>query len=300
MKINPIPIPISVDNKAQQTLGILQITLASFLFGFLGIFGKMAFRLDITLGELLSSRFILASLILWIFLLLFKFPLVRVSKQQLLLCFLLGICGYAVFSSLYFISIRGVSASLAALLLYTYPSLVTVGSYFLLKEQVTRKQWLALPAVSLGLVILLWGETKINSWVSVYAGIGAAFCYSFYILASRRFQKNISPITSGLYVMSFASLGLIIFHRPNLIRIVSFSSTQILVIFAIALLCTIFPLILFLGGLQKLRSSQASLISTLEPVTAIIVSSLYFQDLMSYTQWPGVFLILMGVIFSIK
>ncbi len=272
--------------------GITQVCLAGFGFGFLGIFGKLAFQRGFTVGELLSCRFLCAATLLWLGVLTFQPRLIKASWREVLVCAFLGIFGYAVFASLYFGAIQGVSASLAALLLYTYPALVTVGAAVFLKENPGPKGWLALPLASLGLGILLWGETRIDSWLSVLMGFAAAACYASYILLSSRLQKNISPLTSGLYVITFASLGLFVFHRPNLHRVLEFTILDWSLIFSLAVVCTIGPMILFLAGLQKLGNSQASLLSTVEPLTAAIFAGLILKERLTPLQLGGGVLII--------
>ena len=55
---------------------------------------------------------------------LFRVPLVDLGK-----CAVLGVLGYAVFSSCFFEALNGLSASLTVLLLYTYPVIVALGAW---------------------------------------------------------------------------------------------------------------------------------------------------------------------------
>lgn len=141
----------------QQFTGIICIILAGIGFGFLGIFGRLAFDSGISVGELLTFRFTFAGLILFLGLLSFKRSLLRLSRKQFLISLGLGAGGYAVFSTLYFKSIQGLSVSLAALLLFTFPIFVNLGSHFILKEKMSRKQLLSLVLACFGISILLWG-----------------------------------------------------------------------------------------------------------------------------------------------
>ena len=118
-----------------RTLGILQVTTSGICFGFLGIFGKLASRHDISIGELLSFRFLAAGCLLFVLLALFSPRRLKVSLKELLICAGLGILGYAVFSTLYFYAIHGVSVATASLLLYTYPAWVVLGAALLFRER---------------------------------------------------------------------------------------------------------------------------------------------------------------------
>jgi drug/metabolite transporter (DMT)-like permease len=77
------------------------------------------------------------------------------------------------------------------------------------------KQWFCLALASLGLAILMWGHIAIHNWLAVAAGLGSALTYAIYILVSARFQKNVRPITSSLYVITFSAMALYLYHHPS-------------------------------------------------------------------------------------
>ncbi|MGE3757030.1 MAG: DMT family transporter [Pseudobdellovibrionaceae bacterium] len=268
-------------------IGILQIFSAGVCFGFMGLAARQAYALGFEVGELLFFRFLLASMTLGTFLIIFCRSLLKVTKNELFICSLLGVCGYAVFATFYFTSIKGVSVPLAALLLYTFPAMVLVGAKFFLKEHITPLQWLALPTVCISLGLLLWGEIEVRSWGAVIAGLMSALMYSVYVLFSRRYQRQISALTSGFYVMLFAAVALYIVNHPQVSRVSDFTSSHWLVLAVIVGLCTIAPMVLFLAGLQKLKSSQAAFLSSVEPLTAAIVAAFFLNETLSWQQCLG-------------
>ncbi len=279
-------------NFNRYSVGVSQLVLASVGFGFLGIFGKIAFRNGLDIGALLTYRFTLAALLLWIGCLLFKPQLVRLEKNQIFISALLGILGYAIFSTLYFTAIKGVTVALASLLLYTYPFWVSLCSHWVLKERMNTKQWLCLLGASIGLAILMWGKIEVSNWFAVAAGLGSALTYAIYILVSARFQKEVNPLSSSLYVISFTAFALYLFHRPNMGAALELSTEQARSVIGIAIICTILPLTLILAGLQKMKSSEAALLTMIEPITASIVAFILFNESLSARQLIGAMLVL--------
>lgn len=272
--------------------GRIEIVLASLAFGFLGIFGRLAFSNDVSVGELLTFRFLLASLFLWAWLFFFRRSLIAISREQLFIAALLGMFGYALFSTLYFEAVKGVSVALAALLLYTYPLWVTLLSALFRLEKISAKDWLILCIASFGLVLVLWGNIEASNATALACGLGAGLSYALYIIASSRFQKSVKPITSTLYVISFCTLALAFFHRPDLLRFTSFGKEALAAVGGLTIVCTIIPLTLILAGLQKLRSSEAALITMIEPVTAAVMAAIIFGERMNAPQGIGACLIL--------
>lgn len=279
--------------------GIIEITLGSLGFGFLGIFGKWAFASGLGVGQLLTYRFIIAALVLWIVLLLFQRDKIRLSGSQLLISAALGVFGYAVFATLYFTAIKGMSVGLAALLLYTYPFWVSLLGHFFLRERMSPQQWLLLLGAFIGVTCLLWGQFHVSNSAALIAGLGSAVTYAAYILVSARYQRNVRPISSSLYVITSAAIALAIFHQPDL-RIWSvLNSHQWQIVLGIATIATIFPMTLILSGLQKLKSSQAALITMLEPVTAAIAAGIFLQESMSPLQIIGATIVITCLTLSI-
>ena len=199
---------------------------------------------------------------------------------------------------MYFKSIEGISVPLAALLLFTFPIFVNLGAHFVLKERMTKLQVLSLSIACVGLGILLWGPLVVNSLSSVIFAIVAAITYSIYVLVSGRYQKDVAPLSSSLYVITFAGLALFVFHQPDLGKIASLSSHQILIIIGIAIVSTIGPLTLFLAGLQKLSSSKASIVVMIEPVVAAIAASLLLQEQLTTLQLCGAGLVMLALVLN--
>ena len=271
--------------------GTIEISIGSVGFGFLGIFGKLAFKSGLSVGEFLSYRFTLAALLIWIFLLLFRPSWVRLNKRQIFIAAMLGIFGYAFFSTLYFKAIEGVSVTLAALLLYTYPFWVNVFSHFFTHDKISGKEALCLVAASAGLVLLLWGHLEVHNFWAVAAGLGAAISYAIYVLLSGRLQKDVRPISSSLYVITFGALALSLFHHPNFATVRNLSPTAASCILGIAIISTIIPLTMELAALQKLKSSEVALLMMIEPITAALLGGAIFHESLSPLQLSGAMII---------
>jgi len=279
-------------------LGIIQVLLSGFCFGFLGIFGKRAYELGLSPGEFLALRFVLASLMLAAYLAIRDPRLFRIAPVSLGKCLALGILGYAVFSSCFFHALNGLSASLTVLLLYTYPVIVSLGAWALFGERPAKFELLALPLVMLGLALLVWGDMQVRSAVSLLFGLGSAVFYSLYILASSRWLKGIHPLTTTLYIMASAAIALAAVNlRPARFPL---PSEAWLVVAATALVATVMAMSLFLAGLQKLKNSEVSLLSTAEPITGVALATVFWGENLSAAQWLGSAFVIGGMLLVAK
>lgn len=278
-----------------ELVGFIYVLLAGFGFGFLGVFARLGFQRGLSVGEILTWRFLLAALILWAGLFIFKRKLIQLSVRQILISAALGIFGYSLFSTLYFMSIQGISVSLAALLLFTFPIFVNVGAYVFFKEKMSGRQLLSLLLSSIGIASLVWGPLFINSMSAVIYALLAAFFYAVYVLLSGRVQKGVEPLSSSLYVITSAGVALYAFHRPSVERLMHFSSEEYLIFLGLATICTVAPLSLFLAGLQRLSSSKASLVVMIEPVVAALAAWVLLNERLNLVQIGGALLVLFSL-----
>lgn len=285
-------------NLSVRKIGFAQIILSGVCFGFLGFFGKMAYKSAIAPGELLSLRYFLSAILLGIFLI-FKNPqsLFKLTRFEIVSSLLLGVLGYALFSSLYFLALTGISASLTVLLLYTYPLIVMVFSHYFLKERMGKKGVMAAVLVMIGLLGLVYGEWSVSHPQFLLFGIGAAFFYAIYIVLSRKYLSKVAPIPSSFYVQLGAGLILSLIHfsaQPN--RPFEILTDHAVLIFSMAIICSLMAMTLFLAGLQKITSFEASLLSTTEPISGVIIATLFLGEKIEEIQILGALFILAGLI----
>ena len=118
--------------------GILLVALSAASFGFIPVFAKIAYSSGTSTYTLLFLRFLVATVFMFVFLLVKKLPLP--TKKEMLIFFLLGAIGYAGESFCYFTALNYASSSTVALLFYTYPALVMLGSASVFKEKITIKK----------------------------------------------------------------------------------------------------------------------------------------------------------------
>lgn len=283
-------------NLSSRQVGFIQIILSGMCFGALGFFGKSAFLLNITPGELLALRYSLSAILMGIAILITNPQSFILTRFQLISSLLLGICGYALFSSFFFIALTGLSASLTVLLLYTYPVMVAVLSQFILKEHLGKKGIMALVLASIGMMGLVWGELAISEPRFLLFGVGAAFFYSLYIMYSRKYLSDVPAMPSSFYVQLGAGGILSLINFQNLERPVSIISNHPALVIGMAIICSFMAMTLFLAGLRRITSSEASILSTTEPLFGVLIAALFLKEKLSLLQISGGVLILIAMV----
>ena len=276
----------------QKAIGRIQASLTALAFGLLGVFGKWGFSSGFSVGELMAYRFFMASVLLWIVVLLFKRRWIKIPLKQIGIFALLGIFGYAAMSITYLSAIKGLSLTTAVLILYTYPFWVSLFSHFFTKNKITKKEVVCLIIGAVGLVLLLGGHIEVKEFWAVISGLASAIIYAAYILLSEKYQNGTPPLASSLYVITFGALALFVFYHPNVTGMNALPHFQLFTILGIAFICTILPLTLELAALQKIKSTEFSVIMMLEPISATMWGAIIFKEVLSPQQIVGALTIL--------
>jgi drug/metabolite transporter, DME family len=63
----------------------------------------------------------------------------------------------------------------------------------------------------------------------------------------------------------------------------------------LAVATTIAPFVLFVWGLQRIRASDAAIVSTLEPLAAAVIAFVWLDQTLSLWQVAGAVLVIVGI-----
>lgn len=261
----------------------------------LAIFLKVAFAAGANITTIISLRFVVAAFLLFLWLRVRRIPLWLGLARTLALC-AMGAVGYGGMSLLFAYGLHFVSASLAGMLLYTYPAIVTALSFLLREERFDAWKGLAL-LICLGGLYLVLGVTFAGVRpVGAASILAAAFIYSIYILIGNRLLKQVDPLVAAMYIC--ASTGLVFSIYGVVTRTLqgSLPLQGWLAILGITLLPTFLGIVGFLAGIRLIGASRASILCTLEPFITVLLSCLLLADRVSLVQIGGGVLIVAGVL----
>ena len=176
--------------------GLLLCLLSAAGFAAMPIFARQAYATGIELTPLLALRFVMAAAMLWALVLLRRRPLG--SPRGLALGAALGFGGYALQAGLYFGAIQRIDVGLASLLLYAYPSFVTLAAFALRRESPTRRKLGALALASSGVILVLaGGGTGSIDPLGAAMALACAGFYTVFILGSERASARVPAAASA-------------------------------------------------------------------------------------------------------
>lgn len=280
----------------QQHTGALLVAVSAAGFATLPIFIKFAYAAGASAITILAGRFVLAAISIAI-LLKWRGISLMIDKALMLRLALLGGMGYGSMSMLFAMTIKYVPASLAVMLLYTYPAIVSVLSFFIGDEKYTWQKGLALTVCFSGLFLVLGVSLDNVSMLGFVLGLGSALVYSFYIVIGNRLLKNTNPLVTTTYVCTSAAIVFLVIGITTDSLTWSMPLTGLLSIIGIALLPTIVGIVGFFAGMSHVGATNASIISTLEPIITVLLSVALLNEKITPLQVSGGILILGSIVF---
>ncbi len=273
-------------------VGIACVVASATCFGTLPIFARLAYASGVDTSTLLLLRFTIAAALMWTVLAVRRVAVPRGKGLAMLVG--MGAIGYAGQAFSYFTAVSLASAGLAALLLYLYPAIVALLSRVVLRQPLSGLQALAIGMALVGSLLTI-GRAVDGSALGVAFGVLAAVIYSVYILTGGRLPAGITAVASTTVVSTAAAAvyaAVVSIRGPQLPRTAAGWGA----VLAIAVVCTVLAVGLFLAGLERLGPVRASVYSTIEPATTLVLAGVFLGEQVTLLRAAGGALILGAVV----
>jgi drug/metabolite transporter (DMT)-like permease len=266
----------------------------------MAIFAKEAYRSDVSVTTLLAIRFTLAACAFWVIIAARRARATTSeapTRRIVLVGLALGGVGYAAQSGAFFGALTHIDASLAALLLYTYPALVFGIAIALGRERADRPRVIALGLATAGAALVLaGGGAGALDPLGVALALTAAVLYSVYILVSERVVGHIDAFLLGALITTGAAVTLSIAGLVSGSLGLDFEPAGWAWIAALGLGSTVIAISAFLAGLNLVGPATAAIVSTIEPVVTVALAMAFFAERLGAIQVVGGILVLTAVV----
>lgn len=262
--------------------GFILVLVAAISYGLQPFFAHFAYNDGASPVGLLIARFIIAALVMLCFL---RIKKVRLPKNKLLLQSLLIGVGYAGAALGYYNASHTTSVSLAVILMFSFPAFVTLYAIIFLKERLSFirliSMILALLGVGLATGIEFRGDLNGILWA-----LFAALSYGSAIIYGSHQAKPENPLASACTILIGCVITLTIaslFQQTNLPQSINGWSATL----GLALFATILPIATFISGSPHIGAANASTLSTLEPVVAILIAVSLIGEQLNLASYAG-------------
>lgn len=277
-----------------RSFGLLLCCASALAFGLLGPFGVRAFDRGLSLNTVVGWRFGLAALVLWGVVVVTRRRVVR--GRGLWQPLLMGAVLYAGQTALYFSALQRLPVGLTSLLLYTMPVMVVLASIGLRREPPRTATFVALGLSVGGVALALVGPAGGVSVVGVLFGLGSAVVYTFYYFGMDSLPASVDRLVASALVCSGAATSHVLLGLARGRFDPTPDPIGLLWIVAMAVVCTVVAISLLMVGIRAAGASSASVVSCLEPISAVLLGAAFFADPFGPPQWVGTAAVVAAVV----
>lgn len=291
------------ESRQRRLRGYALIVCAAVLWASQGVFYKQLIEVyDLPPATIVFFRTALTSALLFAYVLTASWRRrqpVGVPWRDLAGFALYGLVGVAAFFMLYIHAVDAAGVSVAAVLMYTAPAWVVGISVLFLGERLTRRKAAAL-ALAVGGAALVSGVYQVESLrlnaAGVLFGLGAGLGYGLYTVFNKVALRRHPPWTVLAYALGFGTLFLLPFQSGAALGRALADPGALLWLLGVTILTTLLGNLTFVTGLRDVPASNASIVSTVEPVGAMAFGWLLFSERLDWPQALGGALIIGAVI----
>ena len=267
-----------------------RLMTAMFIFGTIGIFVR---NIPLPSSVIALARGVIGTLFLIIFT---KIRKIKISYTEIknnlsILCLsgmLIGIHWIFLFEAY-----RNTTVAVATLCYYLAPVFVIIASPFVLKEKLTFKQIVCIGVALIGMIfvsgIFEKGGTENLQLKGIFFGIGAAIIYAVVILLNKHLKK-ISSYTMTIMQLGIAAAVLTPYTLlTQNTGSLTFNFTTLILLGIIGIINTGITYTLYFSAIQELKAHTIAIFSYIDPIVAILLSTLILREK------PDVFTVIGGI-----
>ena len=279
--------------------GYVLIVAASILWGTMGILAKLSFEYGILPETLIALRLVISFATLLVILVLLKRNSMKIQKADIFSFLIFGVLAIAFQRISYFYAVNLTTATVAAILFYTYPVFVTIIASFYLKEKITSGELLAIILTFLGvaLVVKVYDIASLNvNLLGIIFGLSSSLLFVLYFMMTKKFRDRYASWTLTLFGDGIGALVLTPFISTSFAQIAEFPLQLWLLVLTIAWVPSLLAYLLYSYALKHVKASKGSILSVIEPLSAALFSTFLLGENLGTPQVLGIILALTGVI----
>lgn len=282
--------------------GILMIVIGAMLWGMTGSITEWVLaNTELSVPFILTIRMIIAGSSILTFLAIKKEDILTVVKtpywrNQLIIFSILGMVGL---QYTFTMAIEASNAVVATLLQFSAPIFVVLYVSLNHKKWPPRYQMLGIAGTLAGLYLLLTNGSISSLLVSPTAllwGVAVGLTFAFYTLYPARLMKEWSVLAIVGWSIFFGGIVLGVINRvwmSNEWLIIA--QPKMIFIMAILIFFGTLAFLLFLSSMNYITAVETSILSSVEPLTVMVISVIWFDTMLQSVQLMGAMIMLIFV-----
>ncbi len=283
---------------------VLLVVLSGVLWGTSAIFTTELKKFGFDALNISFMRNSVAAICMIIFAIVSKRNKLKISAKQILLYLLVGVTLYGN-GALYYAAMGHASISVAVVLLYIAPAVVTVYSVIVFKEKFTVCKGIAVVMVIVGTALvtgIVGGATA--SAFGLFVGFMSGISYSIYNIGIKyEMKRGDDPVVATAYAFVISALVSAIIGKPaqtTQVLLQNFQPSVLLWCVLLGIVTAALPYFIYTYAMKKLPAGVTTSLGCVEPMTASIISFTIYGETISVYPIVGIILILVSVVLLSK
>lgn len=285
-------------------MALLLVTLSTFFWG--SNFNAAAIVVtEVPPLVAASERFIIASLVIFIYMVIKAKNNIGAFKLNWLAFILLGLCGITGFNLAFFIGLQTTSPINGALIMATSPVTTALVASIIDKYRVTLSQAAGMIISLIGVVLVISNGDITNIIKLQFSGgdliiLLGNLAWAIYTVGCRKFISNSTPLQTTSFTMLFGTIGIVLFSvlQGDLIKEmkhITIFNHMILIYLGIA--GAVLAYLFWNVGIKELGAAKTSIFFNLVPVFTMLLA-LITGLIPTLLQLVGAVLVIGGVIYA--
>lgn len=276
--------------------GIVFTVIATVIFGITPAIGKLSYALGNN-GIQLSFLRHLIVLPLFFLIVVYRKESFRLTKQQTFDVVKVGLGSALTIVTLYS-SYSFIGVGSATVLHFLYPLFVVLLNFFFYHQKLNTKQILCLVIAIAG--VFCFVDPSFDSMIGFFLAVISGVFFAYYMVGMDHSTiRQLSPYVFNFYLVLLNVV--LIFILALLTN--SFHAMPIegyLLSGIVAIFTSLIGVVLLQKGIYCLGASLTAILSTLEPMTSVVVGILFLNETMTFFKVIGCILVLISTFILVK
>ncbi len=210
---------------------------------------------------------------------------------------LIGIMGCCIAPLLLFSSYLFIGSGIATVFHFVYPAVVVVGGVLCYRERMTGGNLISVLLCVLGICLFYTPGQPLDLWGSILAlASGVAYAAYVMLLAHFRHKEQVSGYLLSFYMFAVNAAVLLAICLAGDFLIIPTSAKAWILCFLVAIVVNVCAVSMFQRGTLLVGGPQASVLSTMEPITGVFMGALVFQEVITLQTGIGAALVILASI----
>lgn len=287
--------------KKAKILGAIYGTVGAAAYGTNPLFAKYLLMGGIGVNSMLFYRYFIATVIFAVWLKLVKKVSLKINLKECISLFTVGLL-FSLSSITLFKSYQFISIGIASTLLFVYPVIVAVFMAVFFKEKITASVIFSILLTSFGTILLYKGDDGQNlNFTGILLVFISAIMYTLYMIGIKKipFLKTMNTDKLSFYVIFFG-LFVYVYNLKFCTQLQIIHNFPLwLCVVGLAIIPTIISIETTTLGIKLIGSTKTAILGALEPVTALFIGVILFNEPLTPRIICGIISIIFAVIIVI-